>query len=431
LSVSFFNTAAERNPGRSAPWRLASAKRSVFRPISGAVALLFLVNAGFAQENPNRLVMVRTQEGREITGNLVSVGEGQLTVGTAESNQLATRNLISLRCLKRPSVRNRADPLILLSDGGLLAARVITGDELSLAVRWARFPVWEPVKLPLEGVRGIIFLRGDDAAEEARLWNRLTGHRDRHDLVLLTNGDSLFGQISRMDEQVVMLDTAAGRSSIERGGIRAIAFNPELINVEPLKGEGALVSLVDGSRFRITKLRMGALDRLAGRTLFADRLELPLLTIESLRFLGGCATWLSDLEPSQYRFEPFLDVPWPWRRDRNVQGGRLVLREVEYPKGVGLHSRSEISYRLDGAYRAFQATIGIDDDAQGKGSALFEVLVDGNSAYKSGELTGASAAVALPRIDLTGAKTVTLRVDYGAMADILDHADWCDAVLIR
>lgn len=426
-----FRTAVDENPGQTAGRRPVGAGGTVLRRVCGALLVLFVARDGFPQENPNRLVTVRNQDGREITGNLVSVGEGQLTVGTTESHHLATRNLISLRCLKRPSVRNPADPLVLLSDGGMLAARVMQGDELSLVVRWARFPVWDEVKLPLEGVRGIIFTRSDDAAGEARLWNRLTGHRDRHDLVLLTNGDSLFGQILRMDEQAVTLDTASGQSSIERTGIRAIAFNPELINVEPRKGEEALVSLVDGSRFRITKLKMGALDRLAGRTLFSERLELPLLTIESLRFLGGCATWISDLEPEHYTFEPYLDFPWPWRRDRNVQGGRLVLRGTEYPKGVGLHSRSEISYRLDGKYRAFQATIGIDDDAQGKGSALFEVLVDGKPAYKSGELTGASSAVPLKRIDVTGAKTLTLRVDFGAQADILDHADWCDAVLIR
>ncbi|HTI51950.1 MAG TPA: NPCBM/NEW2 domain-containing protein [Planctomycetaceae bacterium] len=418
-------------------WRRRPAGRSrgagffVHRLLGAIAVLLPLATPGFPQENPNRLVSVRTQEGREFTGNLVSVGDGQLTVGTTESHRLPTRNLISLRCLKRPSVQSPTDPLVLLSDGGFLAARVISADELSLVVRWARFPAWDPLKLPLEGVRAIIFNRSEDAATEARLWNRLAEHRARHDLVLLTNGDSLFGQISRMDEQVVTLDTAAGQSSIERAGIRAVAFNPELINVEPLKEEGALVSLVDGSRFRITKLRTGTLDRLVGRTLFAGRFELPLLTVESLRFLGGCATWLSDIEPSQYKFEPFLDYHWPWRRDRNVQGGRLALRGAEYPKGLGLHSRCEISYRLDGAYRTFQATVGIDDDTQGKGSALFEVLVDGKSAYKSGDLTGSVAAVTLERIDLTGAKTLTLRVDFGAMADVQDHADWCDAVLVK
>ena len=81
--------------------------------------------------------------------------------------------------------------------------------------------------------------------------------------------------------------------------------------------------------------------------------------------------------------------------------------------------------------RRFQATIGIDDDTQGKGSARFEVLVDGKSVYKSDDLTGASPPVVLDRISLVGAKTLTLRVDYGELADIQDHADWCDAMLVK
>jgi hypothetical protein len=59
------------------------------------------------------------------------------------------------------------------------------------------------------------------------------------------------------------------------------------------------------------------------------------------------------------------------------------------------------------------------------------VLVVGKWAYKLGELTGSGAAVALDRIDVAGAKTLTLRVDFGAMADVQDHADWCDAVLVK
>jgi hypothetical protein len=188
---------------------------------------------------------------------------------------------------------------------------------------------------------------------------------------------------------------------------------------------------VDGSRLRVHDLKLGTLDRLECRTLSGVALELPLLAVDSVRFLEGCATYLSDIEPVQYRFEPFFDLQWPLRRDRSVQGGLLRLRGTTYPKGLGVHSRSEVSYRIDGQHRRFQATIGIDDDTQGKGSAVFEVLLDGKSVYKSDHLTGASPPVVLDKIVVTGAKTITLRVDFGELADIQDHADWCDAMLVK
>jgi hypothetical protein len=167
------------------------------------------------------------------------------------------------------------------------------------------------------------------------------------------------------------------------------------------------------------------------RAWFGAQLEIPLIAVESVRFLGGCATYLSDIAPVSYDFEPFFDLAWPVRRDRSVDGGFLTLRRVEYPKGLGVHSRSTLTYRLDGKFRRFQATIGVDDSAAGNGSVVFVVLLDGRAAYTSEVLTGTSAPVAIERLDVTGAKIMTLRVDYATEGDILDHADWCDALLIK
>ena len=137
------------------------------------------------------------------------------------------------------------------------------------------------------------------------------------------------------------------------------------------------------------------------------------------------------MTPVNFKFEPFLDLGWPLRNDRNVSGGFLTLRGVEYPRGLGVHSRSSVTYRLDGKFRRFHAVLGIDDDTGGKGSAVFEVLVDGKRVFKSDVLTGTSVPVVLDRLDVAGAKLLTLRVDYATLGDIQDHANWCDAVLIR
>ena len=241
----------------------------------------------------------------------------------------------------------------------------------------------------------------------------------------------LTGEFSGLDEKKLLLETPLGKSAIERAGIRAMIFNPTLTSNEPWPGEGALVSLVDGSRFRVKDVKFAGPDHLSMRTQFGALFELPWAAVESLRFLGGCATYLSDITPVEYNFEPFFDLEWPLRRDRSVGGGFLTLRRVEYPKGLGVHSRSTMTYRLGGKFRRFQATIGIDDSAAGKGSVVFEVLLDGRTAYKSPVVTGASPPVVIERLDVTGSKIMTLRVDYATEGDILDHADWCDALLIK
>lgn len=400
-------------------------------------ASILVANVGTApaQESAQRQVIALGQDGREFAGVLAAFGSGQLTIGAgapaAAPQRLATKNLISLKFKNRPSIAHASDPLVLLADGNVLALQIVGSDDVALTGRWARFPAWNPVKVPLETLRGLILSKSGDAAADARLWNRLAEHREHHDLVILTNGDSLVGRFAGMDEKTLTFEVAGNKSTIERSGIQAIAFDPDLISSEPLKGEGALLSLTDGSRCRIHSPKLGTIERLECRTAFGATLEIPCLAVESLRFLGGCVTYLSDVEPAQFRFEPYYDLPWPLRRDRSVTGTPLRLRGTTWPRGLGVHSKSEVSYRLDGQYRRFQATIGIDDDTAGKGSAVFEVLVDGKTVFKSENLTGSSHPVVLDRISLTGAKTLMLRVDYGELADIQDHADWCDALLVN
>jgi hypothetical protein len=400
------------------------------RLLSMAVALT-AVGPLTADDAPTRHVIVTDSEGKSRTGLLTELGSGQLSLGHIENVRLNTKSLVSLKIKDRTSGIAATDPLIVLTGGDILVLRPETMDDESLTARWVHFPTWPPVKLPLESVRGLLLSRPPGTAAGARLLNRVFEYKDPQDALILGNGDTLAGEFVGLDDKFLSLQTPQGTSSIDRAGIRAMTFNPALSNSEPLKGEGVFISLVDGSRFRARDLSYGALDRLTLRTASGARLEFPLSAVESIRFLGGCATYLSELTPTSFKFEPFLDLSWPLRNDRNVSGGFLTLRGSDYARGLGVHSRSTVTYRLDGKYRRFHAVLGIDDDTGGKGSVIFEVLVDGKRAFRSDVLTGTSAPVVLERLDISGAKLLTLRVDYATLGDIQDHADWCDAMVIK
>jgi len=364
-------------------------------------------------------------------GALSDLKSGRLTLTTSEQLRLSTRDLVMMKFTDRTSLLAAEDPLVFLTGGDVLAMRLEKVDDDSLIGRWAQNPNWPACKISLEFVRGVILELPTVARSRARLFNQIFEFDEPHDTVILRNGDLVDGEFSNLDDKTLVLETPLGKSAIERAGVLAMIFNPTLTSREPPPGEGVLVSLVDGSRFRGTDVKLETADRISLKPRFGAALDLPLAAVESLRFLGGCATYLSDLAPVEYQFEPFFDLEWPLRRDRSVAGGFLKLRGIEYPKGLGVHSRSTVTYRLAGAYRRFRAMIGVDDSAAGRGSVVFEVLVDGNSAYKSDVLTGASPAAAIERLDVAGAKTLTLRVDYATEGDILDHADWCDALLIK
>ena len=58
------------------------------------------------------------------------------------------------------------------------------------------------------------------------------------------------------------------------------------------------------------------------------------------------------------------------------------------------------------------------------------VLVDDRPVWNSGVVRGRDEPRLVPRVSLKGARRLTLLVDFGPEANVLDHADWCDAVLI-
>ena len=100
-----------------------------------------------------------------------------------------------------------------------------------------------------------------------------------------------------------------------------------------------------------------------------------------------------------------------------------------FTKGIGVHSRTELTFALGGSYEKFVATIGLDDSIRPRGSVEFRVLGDGNVLYDSGVLTGEDE----PRnviVDVSKVDTLTLVVDYGPDLDLCDHADWGAARLL-
>ena len=66
----------------------------------------------------------------------------------------------------------------------------------------------------------------------------------------------------------------------------------------------------------------------------------------------------------------------------------------------------------------------------GRGSAGFRVFVDGQAKYTSPAIRGGAPPQAVS-VNLAGAKRLDLVVDYGEAGDVLDHANWLNARLVR
>ena len=129
---------------------------------------------------------------------------------------------------------------------------------------------------------------------------------------------------------------------------------------------------------------------------------------------------------------PYLSVRWPFARDRNVLGEPIVVRGKQYLKGIGMHAAARLTYRFDGDYRRFDSMVAVDDSAKGRGSVTFGAYIsrDGkwSEAFKSEIVRGGDEPQAVS-VDLSGAKGITLTVDFADRGDELDHAVWLDVRL--
>jgi hypothetical protein len=117
------------------------------------------------------------------------------------------------------------------------------------------------------------------------------------------------------------------------------------------------------------------------------------------------------------------------QKDKSINGNAIKLRGKTYAKGIGTHAVSTITYNLSGLYTNFTSDIGVDDEAGGNGSVIFQVFADGVKIYDSGALTGSSAAQTL-NLNTSGVQQLKLVATNGVSGIDYDHADWANAAVL-
>lgn len=384
----------------------------------------------FADEERNPSpVDVRLLSGRSVSGEFVSLDAKRLTIKGKTAGAVPVADVLRID-FKTPSAELRlADAFVYLANGDRLAASATGMDGEHLHVRFDRLPGRPAANIPLLTVRGVVLKRPDRQADWSPLESLLLTFDGKNDLVVLRNGDRVAGRIAELNETHVTLAGETGK--ISRDGVRAFAFDPRFLERPEALGPRMLLQLADGSRITAGKAVARTAAGLRIETSFGAELDVPVSAVRSLLSLPGNVEPLSRLKPAAFEHTPYIDGKHELHRNRNVLSGPLMLRGREYPLGLGMHSRSRATWELDGKPRTFLATVGVDDAANGRGSVVFRVLLDGKEAFASPMVTGRSDPLPIGPIPLNGVKRLTLVADFGPHGDLLDYANWCDAVLVK
>ncbi|MDP7033944.1 MAG: NPCBM/NEW2 domain-containing protein [Planctomycetota bacterium] len=407
----------------------------MFRFVAILVVFVSLVPGSGAQES----IVVETLEGK-IQGRLLGIDEaGDLSVQDERSGervQYALAQVVSFRGLASKAVAEEKKTRVELFNGDQFVGIFKGADEEFVHIDSIELG---RIDLPLLSVRLIQFpiREGQDEIHNYEP----PESKEQDVLYLRPDGDRLAGTLEGLDETSVTLTWDVSGEAIQKtwDQIARMQFGDQGFPVPTSSDLLAIIETADGARFQAKILSFR--DRvLRVQSVYEDLpvLEVSLSSLVRATIRNGQFVYASDLEET-YRFVPYFDGQLGFRKDRNWGGGPMLLNGVQHAKGLGVHSRSLLTYSLGGKYQRFRTVIGIDESVKlrekslptsAHASVIFRVHVDGKVVFDSGLMSSRTGTLRVD-VSLEGAQEMVLEVDFGENAHVNDWANWASAMLLR
>lgn len=297
---------------------------------------------------------------------------------------------------------------------------------------------------------------GDDAGQRIELitpvFGRLALAIDRLDALLQPAVEATELSLPAGVDEALFVPTAGGydvvAGTLHRCGAQGILFQPAAADTATWFGPSAFAGLrLSGAVPRATPRactlltrtadRVGVELRSAGATGFAVELEdgtrhdVRHGDVACLTFHEGLVH-LSDLTPREV-FESGYDgdVVLPWQRDRSAVGGVLSAAGRSHAKGLGVHSRSRLSFEVPAGATHFWTRIAIDDSAAElplRAHAVARLSLGGSEVFVAEDLRPGETPRDSGRIAVKPGDTLVLDVDFGQGRDLGDRVDWLTPV---
>jgi hypothetical protein len=379
-------------------------------------------------------VTVETLDGKKLAGELVGLDSQSLELNTtAGREKLATSSIMSLKpgpaavATTNPKATCRVE----LVDGSQIAAVAYHAKSGKAVIE----PVGAPaIELPTKSIHWVRFLADDRNDKLAREWTQIAGGKAASDLLVVRKQgalDYLEGVLGDVDDEVVHFELDKEPIPVKRPKVEGLIY----YHVSGDELPEPLAEAVDrgGSRFHVQSITLTG-DQLTLTIAAGLKLSQPLSNLERLDFSTVNTQFLSALEPVAFQFAPYFpaktDLPIlvesnKPRRDIGFDGLALKLDGKSYSKGLSLHSRTEVSYRLPGKFRRFKTLVGIDDSVRPGGDVQLQIRGDQKLLWE-GRVRGSEAARPLD-LDIAGVKRIDILVDFGADLDVADVLDLCEA----
>ena len=357
------------------------------------------------------VVEVEPLAASRVQGKLVSLSASEISFEAAgQSQTLELSRLLSVKfgtsSAEAAPGRSAGTVVLTLTDGTQL-----WGSDLRLQKNTASLSghAAGEIKLPLTSISNVQFGRGNAKAQT--LWSDLTSKEAKKDLLVIRKGegaDYLSGVLGDLEDKLkFVLD--GDEVPVSREKIFGLIYSRRSAPRTRAIGE---LSLSSGDLIQVSRLQLqaeGPAPLLEVDLPTGLKLKLPLGMVQSLNLSVGKLKYLSQLEWKQLKYTPWIDEDFPPLKDRALGNRPLSIAGQTFSRGLWIHSRSLLTYRLNGEYRRLQAVMGIDD--QGQGEVDVTIRGDGRELFR-GPVTASNPAIPLD-LDLENVRELEIFVDFG------------------
>jgi len=379
-------------------------------------------------------VELQTVEGEVLTGTLVAWSAEGVRLKTEAGERALTVDQLSSIATRQPVAIDSAD--------GKIELRLIDGSALVASQYSVR-----------EGQARIVLLGGRSLTASTQVlasvrfqsvgggqgkqWEQILKDPPPADLLVVERGDAIDyhkGVIRDVSDSEVRFELEGEALPVKRSKVAGLVY----YHPPGRKLPDAVCRIVDaaGARWTVRELRLEG--DLCWTTAAGVECRRPLDEIKRIEFASDKVFYLSDMKPESTSWLPFFPPDkeqdflaryYAPRQDRTSDGRTLRLGGKAYRKGLSLHTRTTVVYRLPERYRRFKATVGIDDEVRPRGSIRLVIRGDDRVLLET-EINGTEPPQSVD-LDITGVKRLTVMADYGKDLDQGDRLLLCEARVIK
>jgi hypothetical protein len=320
---------------------------------------------------------------------------------------------------------------VYLNDGSVLAAEeYVSGKDRSRIVLQGGLTV----EAPVHSVRAVQ-LQADQGGWDD--WAKILDAPPSSDLLVVRAGghlDAHSGVLHDVTEQRVRFELDGEILPVKRTKIYGLVYHhPADKNLPAPRG---FLFDAAGSKWAVRTLKLSG--PLHWTTPGGLSIAEPLERVVRLDLSLGKIIYLSDMRPESAVWTPFIGSQSPLparqryfapRRDKNFESEPLRIAGKTFRKGLALHSRTELVYRLPGGFRRLKAAVGIDDAVRPQGKVRLVIGGDEKTLWE-GTIAGDEPARPLD-LDVAGVRRLTILADFGDRLGSGNYLDLGDARITK